>query len=89
MFFLGYKVSHQTLEKLINLCNNFTDELSCCLQRNEPDGKRLFDLLVYGYTKVRYEVGFEIEKGDALKLLLMAERFIEKVEDCCKKRLLE
>jgi len=87
--FLGYRPSHQSLENLMNLCDNFKTDLSGGFQRDTRVGKKLFKALISGYSKAQLDVRFEVEKELALKLLKIGESYIEMVEGFCKIQLIK
>ncbi len=61
---MGYHTHFHSLNRLVGLCDNFTDAVSSLLVGTSTESHRLFSKLTKAYVNARYETDFAICKSD-------------------------
>ncbi len=79
----GYKPKTHNLEKIENIVTESVPELRNVFPKENPDQKRMFDLLKSFYTDARYRQDFEITKNELDYLFSCTQRLEDLVYTLC------
>ncbi len=86
---LHMRPSTHNLAWMLKLCSSIAPEIISIFPRDNPEEKRLFNLLKHSYTDSRYVAGFEVKEIEAWTLYYRASSLLKIAGELSNRRIAE